>query len=84
MYIFDFNLGEKYDPNWEFILGLICGDSTGLRSGINAHCGCKLRLILVMHQPYLGNPPQVTSGVHLKKEREGMKYICGLFANTNS
>lgn len=73
-----FNLGVKYDPSWEFPLGLICVDSTSLRSGINAHCGCKLRLILIMHQPHLGNPPQVISGVHLEKERKSMRDTCGL------
>lgn len=56
---FDFNVN----------IGADLGDSTGLSSGIDAHCGSKLRLILIMHQPHLRNPPQVISGVHLEKEK---------------
>lgn len=47
-----------------------CEMVTGLRSGLYAHGGSKLRLVLIMHQPHLRDPFQIVCGVDLRRHNE--------------
>lgn len=42
---------------------------TCLRGAVNAHRGCELGFVVVVHQPHPGDPLQLLRGVHLAQNR---------------